>query len=186
MCSSAFLFTTAERARDMKQKPVYIWNQVSTDALYYGPQVEGYKPKRTSRGIFTSLEETERITDSNGRKILGGAGITAKDLSFENMYDGFSLFHQFHIEGLGYAGIKRGEALDLYQTDISNSGPHPVSPSGGNIGSGRTRVWQHTDSIQQIQGRAGARQIKKKAEIGVSGGPMPDSGNFIVWSATPS
>ena len=186
MCSSAFLLATPERAKDMKQKPVYILNHCSTDALYYGPQVEGYSPKRAGRGIISTLEDVEAITDSTGRKIYEGSGITAKDLSFENMYDGFSLFHQFHIEGLGYAGIKRGEALDLYQTDISNDGPHPVSPSGGNIGSGRTRVWQHTDSIQQIQGRAGARQIKKKAEIGVSGGPMPDSGNFLVWSATPS
>ena len=186
MCSSAFLLATSERARDMKQKPVYILNHCSTDALYYGPQVEGYRPRRSGRGIIGSLEEVEEVTDRTGRKLYEGAGIGPSDLSFENMYDGFSLFHQSHIEGLRYAGIKRGEALDLYQTDISNDGPNPVSPSGGNIGSGRTRVWQHTDSIQQIQGRAGARQIRKRAEIGVSGGPMPDSGNFLVWSATPS
>ena len=101
------------------------------------------------------------------------------------MYDGFGLFHIFHIEGLGYAGIKRGEALDLFQDDISIESAHPVSPSGGNIGSGRTRFWLHTDTIQQIQGRAGARQIKNKAEIAISGGPTPTGGNFLVWSATP-
>ena len=114
------------------------------------------------------------------------AGITASDLSFENMYDGYSLFHQSHIEGLRFAGIQRGEALDLYQTDISIEGPNPVSPSGGNAGSGRTRTWMSTDCIQQIQGRAGARQIRKPAEIGVSGGPTPTGGNFTVWSATPN
>ena len=113
-------------------------------------------------------------------------GMTAADLSFENMYDGFALFHQFHLEGLRFRGMQNGDALDFYQTDISIEGPNPVLPSGGNIGSGRSRFWMHTDCIQQIQGRAGARQITGiKPEIGVSGGPMPMGGNFTVWSATP-
>ena len=90
------------------------------------------------------------------------------------------------MEGLGFAGVKEGEGLDLYQEDISIEGPHPVSPSGGNVGSGRTRFWMHTDSIQQIQGRAGDRQISIPAEIGVSGGPLPlYHADFIVWGASP-
>ena len=102
------------------------------------------------------------------------------------MYDGFALFHQFHLEGLRFRGMQNGDALDFYQTDISIEGPNPVLPSGGNIGSGRSRFWMHTDCIQQIQGRAGARAITGvKPEIGVSGGPMPMGGNFTVWSASP-
>lgn len=172
MVSAAYLYTTAERAKDMKQKPVYILNHASS--------------RTRARGIMPTLEEVEADTARSGRKIYEGAGITADDLSFENMYDGFSLFHQFHLEGLGYRGIKNGEALDFYQTDISIEGPNPISPSGGNVGSGRSRFWMHTDCIQQIQGRAGARQITGvKPEIGVSGGPMPMGGNFTVWSSTP-
>ncbi len=173
MASAAYLLTTAERAKDMKQKPVYILNH-ATDAT-----------KARGLPMLPTLEECEEATSATGRKLYEGAGITAADLSFENMYDGFSLFHVFHLEGLGFAGIKRGEALDFFQGDISIEGPNPISPSGGNVGSGRTRYWMHTDCIQQIQGRAGARQMTKKAEIGVSGGPMPTGGNFIVWSATP-
>ena len=102
------------------------------------------------------------------------------------MYDGFSLFHQFHLEGLRYRGIQPGEALDFYQTDISVEGPNPISPSGGNVGSGRSRFWMHTDCIQQIQNRAGPRQITGvKPEIGVSGGPMPVGGDYTVWGSSP-
>ena len=171
MASGAYLYTTAERAKDMKQKPVYILNHASdrTRVRSFGP----------------SLEEAEAATDSTGRKLYEGAGIAPSDLSFENMYDGFTLFHQFHLEGIRFAGVQRGEALDFYQTDISIEGPNPASPSGGNAGSGRTRFWMHTDSIQQLQGRAGARQISRPAEIGVSGGPTPTGGNFTMWSATP-
>ncbi|MDP6101879.1 MAG: hypothetical protein QF579_01015 [Dehalococcoidia bacterium] len=167
----AYLFTTADRAKDMKQHPVYILNHASD--------------RTKVKSSVQTLDECEQATDSTGRKIYEGAGITARDLSFENMYDGYTLFHQFHIEGLRYAGIERGEALDLYQTDITIEGPNPVSPSGGNAGSGRTRTWMHTDCIQQLQGRAGARQITRKAEIGVSGGPTTTGGNFTVWGATP-
>ena len=172
MVSAAYLFTTAERAKDMKQKPVYILNHATC--------------RTRPRSLTPTLEEVETETASTGRKLYEGAGITASDLSFENMYDGFSLFHQFHIEGLGYRGMKAGEALDFYQTDISIEGPNPILPSGGNIGSGRSRFWMHTDCIQQLQGRAGARQVTGvKPEIAVSGGPMPTGGNFTVWSATP-
>jgi acetyl-CoA acetyltransferase len=172
MVCAAYLFTTAERARDMKQKPVYILNHAAS--------------RTRARSLTPTLEEIEAETARTARKIYEGAGITASDLSFENMYDGFALFHQFHLEGLGYRGIKFGEALDFYQTDISIHGPNPVSSSGGNVGSGRSRFWMHTDCIQQLQGRAGARQITGvKPEIGVSGGPMPTGGNFMVWSATP-
>ncbi len=172
MVSGAYLFTTAERAQSMKQKPVYILNHATSTTK--------------QRSLTPTLDEVEADTARSARMIYEGAGITAKDLSFENMYDGFSLFHQFHLEGLGYRGVKFGEALDFYQTDISIEGPNPVSPSGGNIGSGRSRFWMHTDCIQQLQGRAGARQVTGvKPEIAVSGGPMPLGGSFTVWSATP-
>jgi acetyl-CoA acetyltransferase len=172
MVSGAYLFTTAERAKDMKQKPVYILNHASS--------------RGAQRSILPTLDEVEKETAETGRKIYEGAGITPADLSFENMYDGFALFHQFHLEGLRFRGMQNGDALDFYQTDISIEGPNPVLPSGGNIGSGRSRFWMHTDCIQQIQGRAGARAITGvKPEIGVSGGPMPMGGNFTVWSATP-
>ena len=172
MMSGAYLFTTAERAQDMRQNPVYILNHASSNT----------RP----RSLIPTLDEVEDDTARTARKLYEGAGITADDLSFENMYDGFSEFHQFHIEGLGYRGIKFGEALDFYQTDISIEGPNPVSPSGGNVGSGRSRVWLHTDCIQQLQGRAGDRQVTGvKPEVAVSGGPMPLGGNFMVWSASP-
>ena len=172
MVSAAYLYTTAERARNMRQKPVYILNHAASNT----------RP----RSLTPTLDEVEEDTARTARKIYEGAGITAADLSFENMYDGFTQFHQFHIEGLGYRGMKFGEALDFYQTDISIHGPNPILPSGGNIGCGRSRFWMHTDCIQQIQQRAGERQVTGvKPEIAVSGGPMPLGGRFTVWSATP-
>ena len=113
-------------------------------------------------------------------------GVTADELSFENMFDGFSLFHVFHAEGLGIYGLKQGEALDLFQEDISPAGRYPINPSGGDIGGGRNRCWMFTDCIQQIQGRAGERQMKRRrAEVGVAGGTIPPGGDYTVFGVSP-
>jgi acetyl-CoA acetyltransferase len=178
--AAAYLVTTSERANDMKQKPAYVLGHAGAGTVR-GDSYSGIK----DRGIVETLEEAEEFAAATGRKVYEAAGITASDVQFENCYDGFSLFHVFHIEGFGFAGIKRGEALDLFQTDISIEGPNPVSPSGGNIGSGRTRFWMWTDSIQQIQGRAGARQTKIDAQCGLAGGYLPFMSNFVVWSKAP-
>ena len=179
--AGAYVITTAERARDLRQKPVYVLGHAGAGEVHG----DTYSFRR-SRGVIETLEEAEEFAASTGRKVYEAAGISAADIQFENCYDGFSLFHVFHIEGFGFAGIKQGEALDLFQTDISIHGPNPVSPSGGNIGSGRSRFWMHTDSMQQIQGRAGARQMSIPAHIGLSGGFMPFWSNFMVWSSTPN
>lgn len=171
--AAAYLFTTPERAKDMKQKPVYILNHATT------------RPR--NRGMIQTLDEVEGSVDSTGRKLYEGSGLTSSSLDIENMYDGYTLFHQYFLEGLQYRGVKHGEALDFYQTDISIEGPNPVSPSGGNTGSGRTRFWMHSDSIQQLQGRAGARQVHLKngrPETAVSGGPLPTGGDFTMWGTS--
>ncbi len=168
----AVVFTTPERARDHKPKPAYVLSHGQTR-----PELQG---------VQATLDQWERSTDRMGRILYEGAGIGPDELSFENMYDGFTLFHQFHLEGLRFAarGEKRGYALDLYQTDISIEGPNPVSPSGGNNGNGRTRWWNHRDSILQIQGRSPS-QIKKPALYGVSGAHVPNYCDALIWGASP-
>ena len=176
----AYVITTSERAKDMAQKPFYVLGHAGAGELI-GDRYSGVRP----RGTVETLEEAQFNAASTGRKLFEASGVKGSDLDFENMYDGFGLFHVFHIEGINYAGIKEGEALDLFQGDISIEGPHPVSPSGGNIGGGRTRFWNHSDSILQLQGRAGDRQMTKKVETGISGGFMPFWSNFVIWSSEP-
>ncbi len=75
----------------------------------------------------------------------------------------------------------------LLRGDISVEGPHPIMPSGGNNGNGRTRWWHWTDSIQQLQGRAGKRQVRIRAETAIAGGPTPGPArsDWMVFGASP-
>ena len=178
----AFLFTTAERARDLRQPPAYV----------LGHAAAGAWPATTCGLQGRAAPSTTWKRPRSGRRARPSGCMRPRasrpsDVDFENAYDGFSLFHVFWVEGFGFSGIKEGEALDFFASqDISINGPTPISPSGGNIGSGRTRFWMWTDTIQQIQGRAGERQIKKEANIGVTGSFMPLWSSFAVFSKDPS
>ena len=169
--AACYLLTTAERAKDMKQSPVYILNHCS----FMG----------APRSLVPSLEETEAQTDTLARMVWEGSGLSPGELDVFNPYDGFTLFTQYYLEAFQWHGVKRGEAHDFYAGDISVEGPHPLLPSGGNNGNGRTRYWHYTDCIQQLQGRAGPRQIKIRAETGIAGGPLPGSGNWMVFGKSP-
>ncbi len=170
---AAYVVTTAERARDMKQKPVYFLNH-----CFQGGMI---------RSSAQTLDECEASCDQLVRKLLGGAGITIEEVDVFNPYDGFITFVQYYLEAFGWHGVKRGEAHDFYGEDIRVEGPHPLMSSGGNLGNGRSRCWHWTDSVQQLQGRAGARQIRDKAEIAVVGlgGVMAAAGSWAVLSNRP-
>jgi len=177
----AFLFTTADRARDLRQPPAYVLGHASGGS---DPGESGWGAFK-SRGVLETLEEAQGWARQTATRLYTNSGITNMDVDFENAYDGFSLFHVFWIEGFQFFGVNEGECLDFFQGDISINGQTPVSPSGGNIGSGRTRFWNWSDTIQQIQGRAGDRQIKKDANIGVAGSFMPVWSTFATFSKTP-
>ncbi|MFH1486735.1 MAG: hypothetical protein ABIH46_11750 [Chloroflexota bacterium] len=167
----AYLLTTAERAKDMKQKPVYILNHCQSNLKF--------------RSSLQTLDEAEAVTDILARKLLEGAGITSKDVDVFNAYEGYTLFFQYYLEGFQWHGVKRGEAHDFYAGDISVKGPHPLSSSGGNNGNGRTRWWGQMDTIQQLRGQAGQRQVNIRAETGVAGAFTPGTSWWMVYGTSP-
>lgn len=168
---ACYIVTTAERAKDMKQKPVYFLNHCVN--------------KFESRSSVETLDEVETWTDSLARKLYEGSGLTPSDIDVYNPYDGFTHFTQYYLEAMQWHGVKRGEAHDFYGGDISLEGPHPLCPSGGNNGTGRTRCAIYTDCIEQLQGRAGERQIRLKAETAIGGETTPGSSAWTVFGTSP-
>jgi hypothetical protein len=63
---------------------------------------------------------------------------------------------------------------------------HPFCSSGGNLGNGRTRTAMYTDSIEQLRGTAGARQITVRAETALAAFTTPSNGGWIMFGKYPS
>lgn len=165
--AGCYVLTTAERARDMRQPPVYIWNHAEHLA--------------TLRSTVQTLDEAQAWCEATAQKTLEGAGLSIDDIDIFNPYDGYTLFAHTWLEAFGWHGVKKGEALAFYRGDISVEGPHPFLSSGGNNGTGRTRTAIYTDTIEQLRGTAGPRQVRIRAETGIAGCVLPQTNGHVVF-----
>ena len=169
--SAAYLFTTTERARDMRQSPVYVLNHSQ----------HNFRKRSTQE----DLDEIEDWTDRAAKRMYEGAGLGPKDVDIFNPYDGYAPMAQFFLEGFQWHGVKRGDAFAFYAGDIRVEGPHPFCSSGGNLGNGRTRTAMYTDSIEQLRRTAGARQVRVRAETALAAFTTPSSGGWIMFGKSP-
>jgi acetyl-CoA acetyltransferase len=144
---AAFVITTVDRAAGLPGPPAYVIGVSSPPLAASGRVVElTYERER---------EGGARIA----RELWRDSGLGYSDVSVANLYDGFSIITMFWLEALGFC--QPGEAFDYIQDGrIALDGQLPLNPSGGSLGAGRMHGAAHlVDSIQQVQGRAGARQV---------------------------
>jgi hypothetical protein len=160
----------AERAPGMRQSPVYVLNRSQHNLR-----------QRTTQA---DLDEIEDWTDRAARRMYDGAKLCPKDVDIFNPYDGYAPMAQFFLEAFRWHGFKRGDAFAFYAGDIRVEG-HPFSSSGGNLGNGRTRTAVYTDSIEQLRGTAGARQVRVRAETALAAFTTPSNGCCIMFGKSP-
>jgi acetyl-CoA acetyltransferase len=168
---TAYLFTTPERARNMRHKPVYVINHN-----------EGRIPE--PRSTQTTLDEVEEAVARAARLVYQGSGWKPSDVDIFNPYDGFATFVPPVLEAFQWHGVQKGDAPDFFK-DIRIEGPHPFSPGGGNLGNGRTRSAMFIDSIDQLRGTAGERQVKVKAETAIASSTHGSAANYLCLSSSP-
>ncbi len=170
--AGAFIVTTAERAPDMKHKPVYILNH-------------NHGSGGSARSSCMTLAEYEAAGAKVARMVYEGSGLQPHDIDIFNPYDGFSSFLPLSLEAFGWHGVGKGEARDFVNGDISVEGPHPYLSGGGNLGNGRTRTAMYIDSIEQLRGTAGRRQVTVKAETAICGYAPSLSATYLVLGSSP-
>ena len=170
--AGAFVVTTAERAKDMRQKPVYVLNH---------NQGRG----NVARSSYMTLDEWMQGKRNVASMVYEGSGLRPQDVDIFNPYDGFSPFMPLALEAFEWHGVKDGEAKDFVKGDISVEGPHPFVSGGGNLGCGRTRTAMYIDGIEQLRGTAGPRQVSVKAETAVCAYAPAMSASYLCLSSSP-
>jgi acetyl-CoA acetyltransferase len=96
----------------------------------------------------------------SGRQSYEMAGIGPSDMDAFQVYDSFSVHIPLALEGYGYC--KQGEASRLLrETGIGPGGKLPVNTGGGHLSESYMQGWAHQiESVRQIRGEAGARQVE--------------------------
>jgi acetyl-CoA acetyltransferase len=171
--AGAFVVTTAERARDLKQKPAYVLGRAGA----YFPTVENV--------LFQGFTYDHQV--HAGSKVAGdlwrNSGLRASDADMAMVYDGFSFIAILWIEALGLCGP--GEAFDFIKDGrIALNGEMPLNTNGGSLGCGRVHGIAHfMESVLQIRGDAGPRQVKDAGCIVTTvGTPSWSAGAFVFGS----
>jgi len=153
----ALVVTSAERARDMRRKPIHI---LGTGEGAAHRQVAMMRDFTTSDATIMS-----------GRAAFAEAGLSPPDIDHLMLYDAFSFTPMLFLEDLGF--VPKGEAgpflADTRQaTDgslIYPTGPGgvlPMNTNGGGLSychSGRYGMFALLEAVAQLRGDAGARQV---------------------------
>src|SRR5215469_3753079 len=140
----ALILTSADRAKDFPQKPVYI--------LGTGESVES--PMISQMENFTS----SRAFRVSGRKAFEEAGITPKDVDHLMIYDAFAHLPLYGLEDLGFC--KPGEAAAFIGgRHTAPGGKLPLNTNGGGLSymhSGMYGMYALQESVRQLRGVAAA------------------------------
>ena len=144
-CAVAVL-ASAEVARRYTSNPITVAASSQTSGTY-----------RDDLDI-TKFEPTIR----SSRQAYEEAGIGPEDISLAELHDCFSIAEIIHYEDLGFCSKGQGgELIDGKETEIN--GRIPVNPSGGLLAKGHpigaTGIAQIVEIVDQLKGRAGARQV---------------------------
>ena len=167
--SCALLITTAERARDLRQKAVKF------DSLAWG----------TGAGAdFNFMDDFQYGGSIDcSRRLWSRSQFTPEDVDTLAIYDGFTHLPISWTEALGFCG--KGDFLDWAKggETIGPGGSMPLNTSGGMLAEGRLQgIGLVAEAVIQLRGEAGARRQVPDARVAVvAGGGSNDCGAYILY-----
>jgi len=142
----AFVLTTAERARDRPKPPVYVLGQ-------------GFG--EVSRDLWWEKKNfTHMAVEPAKSQAFGQAGLTLDDVDCAQLYDCFTGEVLLQLEDYGWC--KKGEGGAFVESGaIGPGGSIPVNTSGGLLSCYHLGdLTGLAESVRQLRGEAGERQIK--------------------------
>ena len=166
----ALVITTAERAKDLKQRPVYVLGAAQNMVL------ETEELNTYYRSSVASFLEMAQV----GKKIFPMSGVTHKDIDCVQLDDTYGPFVPMQLEALGFC--KRGEGVDFCKGGdrIRLGGELPLNTSGGSLGEGYIYGMNHVvEAVRQIRGSSTAQVKDARLALVASGAGGPASGLIL-------
>lgn len=168
----ATVMTTAERARDLRNKPAWLAG-FAMNAAARAPIIE-----------YTLVDyfDAGRATAD---RLWASAGLGPADIGAAMLYDGFAPSTLYWLEAAGFC--PQGEAACFIQDGrIAIDGALPVNTFGGSLSQGRLHGMGHAvEAILQVSGRAGPRQVRDPSAICVFAGSPMFRGSGVVITSEP-
>jgi acetyl-CoA acetyltransferase len=166
----AFITTSAERARDLRQKPVYIHGCAHGGTRQWGRAIEWFGMPDPDFASSGNKEVADRL--------WAMSGVGPKDMDVALIYDHFSPAVLMQLEDFGFC--QRGEGGPFVESGAIRygTGSIPVNTHGGQLSEGYIiGMTQIYEAVEQLRGTA-INQVADAEFALATGGPgsLPVSG----------
>ena len=144
--AAAVVLVRADRARDLSARPVYLLAAASAV---------------THADIASMPDLTVTGAAESGARAYAQAGVSAADIDVVQVYDAFTINTILFLEDLGFCAKGEGGAF-VEGGRIAPGGSLPVNTSGGGLSychPGMFGLFTVVESVRQLRGEAGARQV---------------------------
>lgn len=163
----AIVLCRADKARDLKQKPVYV--------LGTG---EG-----TEHAMVSMMADmtTSAAARTSGKAAFEMSGVSHREIDIAQLYDAFAFTPMSALEDLGFVGPGESGAFVENQR-TAPGGTFPMNTNGGGLSythSGMYGMYPLIELTRQLRGECGDRQVNG-ARTGIAHGP----GGFFFAAAT--
>ena len=152
----AILLTTEQRARDLKQPPVWVLGAGGAQSHWNISQCPDFT---TSAGARISAD------------VYAEAGLTPADVDVIQFYDSFTITVAVLLEDMGFC--PKGEAGRFVQEGhLRRGGRSPLNTDGGGLSSnhpGMRGIFLLIEAVRQLRGQGGEAQVPD-AEIALAAG----------------
>jgi acetyl-CoA acetyltransferase len=170
----AVITTSAARARDLRQPPVYVMASAHGGMGRWGP------------AIFTYFQQPDEYFASSGhrpvaQRMYDMAGIGPEDVDVALLYDHFSPLVLMQVEDYGFCGIGEGGPFVADGNIRWPDGAIPVNTHGGHLSEAYIIGMTHVrEAVEQLRGVA-VNQVENAEIALVTGGPasLPVSGTLL-------
>jgi acetyl-CoA acetyltransferase len=145
--AGAFVVTSAERARDLKQKPAYLL---------------GVGEMHTHEHIMCAPSMTHFGAAVSGRIAYEMAGVGPGDIDVAELYDCFTIVPIIELEELGF--VERGAGGSFFEQGHARiGGKLPVNTHGGMLSHAHAGaaggLFGIVEAVRQLRGNEGERQV---------------------------
>lgn len=167
--AGAYVLVRADRARSLKQKPVYVLG--NSTAVW-------------NRQISSMHDVTVTAAQQSGKIAFEMAGVTPSDIDVVELYDAFTINTILFLEDLGFC--KKGEGGDFVSHGgIAPGGHLPVNTNGGGLSCthpGMYGIFILIEAVRQLRGDCSDRQIDN-AQLAVvhgNGGTLSSQSTAVL------
>ncbi|MFZ3006423.1 MAG: hypothetical protein WA047_09615 [Phenylobacterium sp.] len=165
----ALILTSADRAKDFPNKPVYV---LGTGESVETPMVSQMEDFNSSKAFRVS-----------GKKAFEEAGIKHADVDHLMIYDAFAHLPLYGLEDLGF--VKPGEAKDFVrERNTAIGGKLPMNTNGGGLSymhSGMYGMYALMESVRQMRGTAAAQVDGAKISVCQGVGGMFAAAGTVIF-----